>query len=107
LALNAPNTGRFAGVVIAQDSNDLPPGTTYTSSHSTIGGMPGAALNGLIYVPNSSLTFHGAPSATGPQCLLLVVRSLNVDASSRLDTEGCGTIGLDDLPVIRTVAIAE
>ena len=67
LTLNAPHSGPFAGLANIQDSNGLPPGTTCTSSHSTIGGAPGTTLNGLVYFPNSSMTFHGEPTATGPQ----------------------------------------
>jgi hypothetical protein len=107
LTLNAPNSGPFAGLAIIQDSNGLPSGTTYTSSRSTIGGAPGATVNGLVYFPNSSMTFHGAPSATGPQCLLLVVKTLDIDAASRLEAGGCSGAGLDNLPVIDTVAVAE
>jgi hypothetical protein len=105
--LNAPRSGRFPGVVIVQDSNGLPPGTSYTSSHSTVGGSPGATLNGLVYFPNSSLTFHGKPSGAGPKCLLLVLGSLNIDASSSLDSGGCASAGLTDLPIVSTVALAE
>ena len=107
LNLNAPNSGRLAGVVLVQDSNGLPPGTTYTSRHSTIGGGPGATLNGLVYFPNSALTFHGNPSTTGPRCLVLVVDSVNVNDTSSLDTGGCATAGLINLPAIDTVALAE
>ena len=105
--LNAPRSGPFAGVAIIQDSNGLPPGTSYTSNHSTIGGAPGATLNGLVYFPNSSMTFHGEPSATGPHCLLLVVKTLDIDAASRLEAGGCAAAGLGDLPVISAVAVAE
>jgi hypothetical protein len=107
LTLNAPHSGPFAGLAIIQDSNGLPPGTTYTSSHSTIGGAPGATLNGLVYFPNSSLTFHGAPSGTGPQCLLLVVKTVAIDAVSRLEAGGCTGAGLGNLPAIASVAVAE
>jgi Flp pilus assembly protein TadG len=107
LNLNAPNSGSLAGLVIVQDSNALPVGTTYTSRHSTIGGGPGATLNGLVYFPNSSLTFHGNPSATGPRCLVLVVNSLNVNDTSSLDTGGCANAGLVGLPAVDTVALAE
>ena len=107
LTLNAPHSGPFAGLAIIQDSNGLPSGTAYTSSHNTIGGAPGATLNGLVYFPNSSLTFHGAPSATGPQCLLLVLKTLAIDAASRLEAGGCAGAGLGNLPMIGTVAVAE
>lgn len=107
MTLSAPHSGPFAGLAIIQDSNGLPPGTTYRSSHSTIGGAPGATLNGLVYFPNSSMTFHGEPTTTGPQCLLLVVKTLDIDAASRLEAGGCASAGLGNLPVIGTVAVAE
>jgi hypothetical protein len=107
LTLDAPHTGPFAGLAIIQDSNGLPPGTTYSSGHSTIGGAPGTTLNGLVYFPNSSLTFHGKPSAAGPQCLVLVVKTVDIDAASRLEAGGCAGAGLSSLPAIDTVAVAE
>jgi len=105
--LNAPGSGPFAGLVMVQDANGLPPGTTYRSTHSRITGGFGATLNGLVYFPNSSMIFHGNPSATGPKCLLLVVNWLNVDANSSLDSSGCAGAGLATLPTVSTVALAE
>ena len=107
LGLNAPHSGQFAGLVIVQDSNELPSGTTYTSSHSTIGGKMGGSLNGLVYFPNSSLTFHANPSAAGPKCLLLVSSSVKIDATSSLETAGCTAAGLANLPMLSRVALAE
>ena len=101
--LNAPSSGRFAGVVMVQDANGLP----YTRSYNTVTGAAGATLNGLVYFPKTSMTFHGSPSTTGPKCLLLVVSSLNVDASSNLDIGGCASAGLTNLPTVYTVALAE
>jgi hypothetical protein len=105
--LNSPGSGRLAGLVIVQDSNGLPPGMTYTSSRSAVGGGSGATLNGLVYFPNSSLTFHGNPSATGPKCLVLVVNTLMVDQTSRLETGGCTSAGLTNLPTVSAVALGE
>jgi len=107
LDLNAPSSGRFAGLVLIQDSNGLATGTSYTSRHSRIGGKRGATLNGLIYFPSSSLTFHGKPGDTGPRCLVLVVDSVNVNSNSSLDTGGCSSAGLFELPIVNRVALAE
>ena len=107
LNLNAPRWGQFAGLVIVQDSNNLPHRTTYTSRHSSIGGKPGGSLNGLVYFPNSSLTFHGVPSSIGPKCLLLVGNAVIIDATSNLDNAGCAAAGLTNTPVIKKVALAE
>ena len=105
--LNAPSSGPFAGLVLVQDSNGLANGTTYTSTHRAFGMAPGATLNGLVYFPNSSMTFQGNPSATGPKCLLLVVRTLAVNGTSSLETSGCASVGLTQLPTVYTVALAE
>ena len=107
LNLNAPSSGPFAGLVFVQDSNGLPNGTTYTSTHSAFGMSPGATLNGLVYFPNSSVTFQGNPSATGPKCLLLVVSTVAVNGTSSLETSGCASVGLTQLPTVYTVALAE
>jgi len=104
--LQAPNSGTFSGLVIVQDSNGLPPGTTYTSRRSTLEG-PGATLNGLVYFPNASMTFQGNPSSAGPKCLVVVVDALIVDGPSSLATSGCTSAGLTNLPTINTVSLAE
>jgi hypothetical protein len=106
VTLQAPNSGTFSGLVIVQDSNGLPPGTTYTSRRSTFEG-PGATLNGLVYFPNASMTFQGNPSSAGPKCLVVVVDALIVDGPSSLATSGCTSAGLTNLPTINTVSLAE
>lgn len=105
--LNAPNSGRFAGLLLVQDANGLPPGTSFTSSQSAIGGGAGTTLNGLIYFPRSSMTFHGNPGANGPGCLILVVAALIVDETASLDNRGCPSAGLGILPAVYTAALAE
>ena len=105
--LNAPSSGPFPGLLIIQDSNGLPAGTSYASPYSSIGGAPSATLNGLIYFPKTSMAFHGQPSTSDPKCLLLVVGTLNVDATSSLDAGGCTKAGLTNLPVIYKIALAE
>jgi len=64
-------------------------------------------LNGLVYLPNSSLTFHGDPSSTGPKCLVLVGGAVKIDAPSSLDSAGCVPAGLTNIPSISKVALAE
>jgi len=95
--LNAPSSGVFAGLLIVQVSN----------ANSSIGGRSGSALNGLLYLPNSSLRFHGSPSNSGPRCLLLVVGRVDVNGPSSLESAGCGSAGIANLPTIATVALAE
>lgn len=105
--LNAPGTGRFAGLVLVQDANGLSGGTSYTSGRSTLTGTAGAILNGLVYFPRSSMTFRGNPSPSGPRCLLLVVSAAAVAGSSSLEAAGCASAGLAKLPNVYTAALAE
>ena len=107
LNLNAPSSGPFAGLVFAQDSSGLPNGTTYTSTYSTLSMALGATLNGLVYFPNSSITVEGSTSATGSKCLLLVVDTVTFNGTFNLETSGCASAGLTNLPTINTVALAE
>jgi hypothetical protein len=107
VSLNAPGAGRFAGIVLVQDANGLPGGTSYTSSHSAVAGTSGATLSGLVYFPKSSMTFMGTTSPTGPRCLLLVVAAAAVEGSSSLETQGCASAGLADLPKAYAAALAE
>jgi Putative Flp pilus-assembly TadE/G-like len=105
--LNAPSSGPFAGLVFVQDSNGLPNGTTYTSTHSTFSMALSTTLNGLVYFPNSSITVEGNLSATGSRCLLLVVDTVTFNGTFSLETLGCASAGLTNLPTINTVALAE
>jgi hypothetical protein len=107
ITLNAPRSGRFAGLVLVQDGNALPAGTAYTSPDSTIQGVPAAVLNGLVYFPNSALTFLGAPATAGPKCLLLVARAAFINGASSLGTGGCASAGLAELPKVFDAALAE
>ena len=100
--LVAQSSGPFAGIVLIQDSNGLSAGTV------SIEAAAGVTLNGLVYFPKASVTsFHGNPSASGPRCLLLVVNTLNVNATSSLDSAGCTSAGLAHLPTVSTVALGE
>jgi len=100
--LNAPSFGPFAGLVMVQDVGDLP-----LSQGSQISGAPGSTVNGLIYFPKSSMTFHGNPGAAGPKCLILVINWLSADADSTLDSSGCANIGLTNLPTLYHPTLAE
>jgi Flp pilus assembly protein TadG len=100
--LNTPSSGPFAGLVMVQNAGDISP-----DHGSQISGGPGATLNGLVYFPKSSMTFHGNPSATGPKCLILVINWLNVDADSILDSSGCANIGLTNLPTLHDATLAQ
>ena len=108
LNLNAPNTGPFAGMVLIQDSNGLP-AADHLPSPDTVSAQANASetLSGFVYFPQAAVTFQGGPSATGPQCLVLVTNTLSMQGNPGFATSGCGSLGLNKLPIVKTVYLAE
>ncbi len=106
LTLNAPKTGAFAGMVLIQDSNGLPPGTTINTPSNAQAGAT-ETLTGLVYFPKSAITFQGTPSATGPQCLLLIADTISFQGNPTLVDSGCTSAGLTNLPTVKTAVLAE
>ena len=113
LNLNAPAASScsncpFAGMVLIQDSNGLPaadhlpnPDTVSAQANST------ETLSGLVYFPQADVTFQGGPSATGPQCLVLVTNTLSMQGNPGFATSGCGSLGLNKLAIVKTVYLAQ
>src|SRR5215469_14084753 len=111
--LNAPAASScsncpFAGMVLIQDSNGLPaadhlpnPDTVSAQANTT------ETVSGLVYFPQADVTFQGGPSATGPQCLVLVTNTLSMQGNPGFATSGCGSLGLNKLPIVKTVYLAE
>jgi Flp pilus assembly protein TadG len=97
--LSAPTSGTYAGLLMVQDTVS---GATYTTS-ATFQGTPGQTLNGLVYTPNSNLTFQGNPSITN-SCLLVVANQLTMQGNSSLATGGCPNTF--PLPEVKNVALA-
>jgi Putative Flp pilus-assembly TadE/G-like len=102
---NAPNSGAFEGLLIVQDSNGLPPGTTWNTS-SILQGGPNAVLNGLVYMPKDAVTFNGNAAAGGTGCLILVVDTLTLSGDSQLNWTGCSSLGVTP-PQPEQVALTE
>jgi len=114
-SLNAPNTGSFSGVLIAQDAagpftSPSSPGTNcknVSSPCSTFHGNTGSTLTGLVYFPGTSMDFQGDPAVGSNGCLLLVVKQVEVVGSSAFQDAGCSSIGLNNVPTVKTISLAE
>jgi hypothetical protein len=109
LNLSAPGAGTFAGLVIVQDSNGLPAGTTYTTNPDTSSAQATAteSLNGLVYFPNAAMTFQGTAAPGSAACLVVIVNTLTLQGNPVLDDSGCTNAGLANLPMPKTVALTE
>lgn len=114
-SLNAPGSGTFDNLLLIQDSNSLPTGTTYTpngtacgSSSSTFQGTTGATFTGLVYFPCSNLNFQGNPTVGQYSCLLLVANTLTLQGNpTALTTTGCPTSGPGARQQVKTVALVQ
>jgi hypothetical protein len=97
--LNAPGSGTYASLLMVQDTVA---GATYTTT-AQFQGTPGQTLSGLIYTPNSNLSFQGNPSLTD-NCLLVVANQLTLAGNSGLAAGGCPATF--PLPEVKNVALA-
>jgi len=105
--LSAPVSGTFAGMVLIQDSNALPPMTGYTTLNSNAQANASETLNGLVYFPKTDMTFQGGPASGSASCLVLVVKTVTLRGTPSFNDSGCTSAGLTTLPTVKTVALAE
>ncbi len=92
LDIAAPTTGAWKGVAIYQD-----PSLTSGVDISAAGNSPTWDITGLVYLPNSSVTFSGAvnKASNGQSCFAMVVDNLLINGTgSILETGGCAAAGL-------------
>jgi hypothetical protein len=106
ITLSAPSSGTFKGLVLIQDSNGLPSGTTIDSPGNAQANAT-ESLNGLVYFPDSALTFQGGPATGAASCLVLVVNSVTMQGNPSFNDSGCTNAGLTNLPTVKTVTLAE
>ena len=102
ITLNAPAAGTYPGYLMVQDSVA---GAIYPNS-GTIGNA-GSLLSGLIYFPNTNLSFAGNIQTDPSNCLVAVASSVSLTGNIRLDDSGCQTAGLTALPTIFSVFLAD
>ena len=97
LDISAPTSGTWSGVAIYQDPN-VASNVDWSSS--------GNALNwdvtGLIYMPNSNISFSGTinKATGGANCFTMVANSLLVSGTVKINEtqSGCTLAGLTTLP---------
>lgn len=92
LDIAAPTTGPWAGVAIYQAPN-----LTTGVNISAAGNSPTWKITGLVYLPNSSVTFSGAvnKSSNGHSCFALVVHDILINGTGSIFAKGdCAEAGL-------------
>jgi Flp pilus assembly protein TadG len=98
VTLQAPDSGRFAGLLFVQDALATSSGSSALEAGANI------HVTGLLYFPNTTVSFRGNPSAT---CTVLIANRVVIVGNSNLTTSRCRRAGLTKLPRVRTVALAE
>jgi hypothetical protein len=96
--LQAPSSGKYAGALFVQDP------LAATDGSSVLKGGTKMHLTGLLYFPNTTVSFRGNPN---PSCTVLVSNRVVIEGNANLTTSRCGKAGLTKLPRIRAVALAE
>ena len=96
LDIAAPTSGTWSGVALYQDPNThhLP---AANATVSAAGNSPTWDITGLVYLPNSTVTFSGAvnKSSNGYSCFALVVDNITINGTGSILNEGqCPQAGL-------------
>jgi hypothetical protein len=92
LDIAAPTSGPWSGVAIYQD-----PKLTNGVDISAAGNSPTWNITGLVYLPNSSVTFSGAVNKAGfgKSCFALVIKDITVNGTGMILPNGeCIPAGL-------------
>ena len=93
LDIAAPTSGPWSGIAIYQD-----PKLTSGVDISAAGNSPTWDITGVVYLPNSNVTFSGAvnKSSNGQSCFVLVANSVLISGTgSILSTGGCAAAGVN------------
>jgi Flp pilus assembly protein TadG len=92
LDIAAPTTGNWKGVALYQDPN-----LTDGVDLSAAGNSPTWDITGLVYLPNSAVTFSGAvnKSSNGSSCFAMVVKDITINGTADIWAHGgCAGAGL-------------
>lgn len=92
LNIQAPSSGPWSGVALYQD-----PSLTTGVDIASAGNQPTWDITGLVYVPNSNITFSGAvnKSSYGASCFVLVSNTVYVSGTGAIfENGGCDQAGL-------------
>ena len=92
LNIQAPTSGVWSGVALYQD-----PSLTNGVDIAAAGNTPTWDISGLVYLPNSNVTFSGAvnKSSYGASCFVMVVGDITVNGTGDIvETGGCDQAGL-------------
>jgi Flp pilus assembly protein TadG len=96
LDIAAPSSGTWSGVALYQDPH-LPSGSAVDVSYS--GNNPTWDITGLVYLPNSNVSFSGAvnKSTNGSSCFALVDWTLHISGTGNIYSNAqsqCAQAGL-------------
>ena len=98
LNIEAPTSGRWAGMAIYQDRraiDDSPTGNISASSPNKINGGSSSVVRGVIYFPNQQMTFNGGNNATAV-CTQFVAKRIYWSGNSGTSnfTKNCAAYGI-------------
>lgn len=98
LDISAPTSGTWSGIALYQD-----PSLTTDVDISAAGNSPTWNINGLVYLPHSSVTLSGAvdKSSDGDTCFNLVVDNITINGTGDIlannNQAACAAAGLNQI----------
>lgn len=91
--ITAPTSGVWSGIALYQD-----PAITNGADISAAGNSPTWDITGLVYLPNSNVTFSGAvnKSSNGNSCFAMVANTILINGTADILAQGqCSQAGLN------------
>ena len=102
VALRAPNSGIFSGLLFIQDPLAIP--AAGNKPDSVLAGASTMKLTGLLYFPTTKVQFQGNPGAT---CTLLIAGRVGTEGTAGFAASGCAGAGLSGGPAVYTAVLVE
>jgi Flp pilus assembly protein TadG len=98
LAIEAPSSGAWKGIAVYQN-----PAITNGVDFSYTGNNPAWKITGVIYLPNSTVSFSGIVNKAddGTSCQILFAKSITISGTGKIigDITGCDAAGVDTVDV--------
>ncbi|MFC1673153.1 pilus assembly protein TadG-related protein [Pseudomonadota bacterium] len=86
--LQAPTSGTYTGVLFYQDRN----GGSSASQNTIVNGGAEVELTGMVYTPNTEISFSGGATMDNNGCLMLVAQTVSFNGSADLNNQ-CDMFG--------------
>lgn len=108
VALPAPSTGPYAGILFYQDRRASVGTMTSTTKHFNVSSLNNATLNGAIYFPNNRLQVSSINNiGANATCTVWIGRYIKFSSYNNNWIGGCGTYGTTPASIVTTTTVTK